>query len=301
MPRSTRSRTAAAATEAAPSPEGRAFRFVQFEFPWVLGPPDGRYVVRETAGDPASHVLVLATLGAPERWRLRDRRGRPAAPEPSPVPVTTARATVVDAEPTSPADAERWVAAAGAEEAIAGLAVVVRAVRAHRVASGDPTVRDPSLPQALVVRVGCGAGEQVADGRWSAARELPPPRPGRRGRGTGLRPQERMAALLGGHEGALACEELALRARADLDAGQLREAALQLRAALASAIAELPAGRGSAELSGRVTELRERAPAVAELAELVPNGELPPACGELLESTLQRLEAALRARIARSD
>lgn len=274
---------------------------MQFEFPWALGPADGRYVVREVAGAPASHVLVLATLGAPERWRLRDRRGRPAAPEPPATPVRTTRATVVDAEPTSSADAERWVTAAGTEAATAALAVVARAVRAQRIAAADPALRDPSLPQALVVRVGCGAGEQVADGRWSTARELPPPRADRRGRSASLRPQERMAALLGGQEQALACEELVLWARADLDAGQLRAAALQLHAALTSAIVELAAEQPSTDVSTRVAELREQAPALAALAAQAPDGALAPAGRELIERTLQRLEAALRARIARRD
>jgi hypothetical protein len=272
---------------------------VQFELPWALGPADGRYVVRDAADEPPSHVLVLATLGAPERRRLRDRRGRPATPEPPPTPVTTARATVVDAAPVTPDEAERWLAAAGTGEAAVALALVARAVRAHRIASGDPATREPSLAQALVVRIGYGAGEQVAHGRWRAARELPPIRPRQVRRGAGLRPQERMAALLGGHARALACEELALRARQDLDAGQLREAALQLRAALAAALAELPAARDtSADMPARVAELRERARAVATLADQALTGALPASAAETLAATLQRLEAALRARIA---
>jgi hypothetical protein len=274
---------------------------VQFEFPWALGPADGRYVVRAAADAPPSHVLVLATLGAPERRRLRERRGRPVAPEPTPAPVTTARATVVDAAPVSREHAERWFAAAGADEAAEALALVARAVRAQRVASADPAVREPSLRQALVVRVGCGAGVQVAEGRWSAARELPPAPQPRRRRSAGLRPQERMAALLGGHERALACEELTLRARQDLDAGQLREAALQLRGALEAALAELPrAADVSVDMPARVAELRERAPAVAALAEAALSGALPPSADATLAAALQRLESALRARIAAS-
>lgn len=275
---------------------------MQFELPWALGPADGRYVVRERADAPPSHVLVLATLGAPERRRLRERRGRTAVPEPAPTPVPTTRATVVDAKPVSETEAERWLAAAGADAAQAALALVARAVRAHRVASGDAGVREPTLGQALVTRVGYGAGEQVAHGRWSAARELPPQRPGNRGRTAGLRPQERMAALLGGHAQALACEELALRARQDLDAGQLREAALQLRAALEAALAELPDADGAgADVAARVAELRERAAAVAALAEEALMGALPPDAADALGETLQRLEAALRARIAASS
>jgi len=271
---------------------------VQFEFPWALGPADGRYVVREAAGAPATHVLVLTTLGAVERRRLGPRRGRAVAPEPPPTPVATGRATVVDAEPVSVAEAERWLAAAGAAEAEQALAQLARAVRAHRLASGDPSVHEPALAQALVVRAGHGAGEQVAHGRWSAARELPPPRSGRRRRVAGLRPHERVAALLGGHARTLACEELTLRARQDLDGGHLEEAALQLRAALDAALVELaPAASRSPQLARRVAELAERRPAVAALADAVLAEAGTDATDETLATTLQRLEAALRARI----
>jgi hypothetical protein len=272
---------------------------VQFEFPWALGPADGHYVVRDAAGSPATHVLVLATLGAPERRRRRDRHGRAAAPEPPPAPVTTARATVVDAAPASLAELERWLADAGPADAERALMQVARAVRAHRLASADPAVHEPALGQALVVRAGHGAGEEVADGRWSAARELPPAPVARRGRAAGLRPQERVAALLGGRARALASEELTLRARHDLDAGQLPEAAMQLRTALDAALAELSTATDvSADLQRRVTELRERRPEVAGLAEAALRGELPREARETLAATLQRLESALRARVA---
>jgi hypothetical protein len=272
---------------------------VQFEFPWALGPADGRYVVRDAADEPPSHVLVLATLGAPERRRRRDRRARPAAAEPPPTAVTTARATVVEAEPLSIAEAERWLAAAGSEDAEGALAQVARAVRAYRLASWDPAVHEPALAQALVVRAGHGPGEQVAEGRWGAARELPPAPTARRRRMAGLQPQERLAALLGGRARPLACEELALRARHDLDTGQMREAALQLGAALDAALGELPtAPDASADMADRIAELRERRPAVAALADRALTGALPSDASESLATTLLRLEAALRARIA---
>ena len=94
----------------------------------------------------------------------------------------------------------------------------------HRSAAADPRVPVPSRERALVVRVGYGAGEQVSEGRWSEAVEVPAPRPGRRERSAVLRPQERLAAILGGRDVALACEELTLRARLDADAGRWREA-----------------------------------------------------------------------------
>ena len=64
---------------------------------------------------------------------------------------------------------------------------------------------------------------------------------GRRRRSRILAPQARLAALLGAREAALACEELTLRARADVDQGRPREAALQLLVALDAALAELAA------------------------------------------------------------
>jgi hypothetical protein len=150
-----------------------------------------------------------------------------------------------------------------------------------------------------VVRAGHGAGEQVAEGRWSAARELPPPAAQRRRRVAGLQPQERLAALLGGRSQPLACEELTLRARHDLDAGQLREAALQLRAAVDAALAELPAVAGmSADLRRRVAELSERRPEVGRLADAALSGGLSQGAGEALATTLEQLESALRSRIA---
>ncbi len=270
---------------------------MQFEFPWALGPEDGRYVVRDAADAPPTHVLVLATLGAPERRRRR--RGRALDAEPPPAPVTTARATIVDAAPVPVAEAERWLEAASHEDAERALAQLARAVRAHRLASADPATHEPALAQALVVRAGHGAGEQVADGRWSAARELEPARAERRRRVAGLRPQERLAELLGGHDRPLACEELTLRARHDLDHSHLREATLQLRAALDAALAELPAVAGSStEAARRIGELRECHDGVLALADDALGGTLPADAADTLAEALRRLESALRARIA---
>jgi len=308
---------------------------VQLEFPWALGPPDGRYVVRDVPGEQPAQVLVLATLGAPQRRWLSARRAREVAPEPPPTPVATARATVIDAAPVALADAEAWLDAADtAGTAAPALAVLARAVRDFRLASADPAVREPALAQALVVRAGLGSGEQVADGRWTAARELPPERPRRERHSIALQPHERLAALLGAHSRALACEELTLRARGDLDAGRLAEAALQLRAALDAALVELtdaaaeptaaagaaggaqpdepaagagaasgaqpPAGRGAAPstLAQRVAELRDRRALLDPLVDAALAGTLAPPDPETLAHVLGRLEAALRARAA---
>ena len=47
------------------TPESRRFRFVQFEFPWALGPEPGRYTIREQLGEAPAYVLVVTALGAP--------------------------------------------------------------------------------------------------------------------------------------------------------------------------------------------------------------------------------------------
>ncbi|MEA2288356.1 MAG: hypothetical protein QOD55_353 [Solirubrobacteraceae bacterium] len=271
---------------------------MQLEFPWALGPPDGRYVVRGHAGEP-THVAVLATLAAPQRRLLRRRGRRPAAPEPAPEPVTTARATLVAARAFDDDAAERWLRDVDAEaETADALAVLNRLLHLHRTATADPAVREVVRDQALAVRVGVGAGEQVAEGRWARAVALPRPDPRRARRDTALRPQERLAALLAGRDVALACEELALRARADLQAGRLREAALQLRIALAAALGELAPWAPRGDVEDRLAELRELRPAAEAAAESALQGGLDDPAAADVEHVLSRLEAALRARTA---
>jgi hypothetical protein len=276
----------------------RLFSFVQFEFPRELGPADGRYVVREGAGAEASHVLVLRTLGAPERRRLARRRPRPAEPEPEPEPVPTARATVIAAvaheDETS---ANGWLAGARREpdDVVAGaLRVLNRALHAHAVAGADPLAAEVRREHALVARLGWGRGEQVAEGRWAEAVEVPF-RPPKRRRTEALRPQERLAAMLGGRDRPLVAESLAMRARLDLDHGREREAALQLRVALEAGIAELE-DTSADDLAKRLAELREQRDAVGAAANAALRGPLDGAAREAVAHALGRLEAALRAR-----
>lgn len=276
----------------------RAFRFAQFELPWAIGPGDGRYVLRPHAGENASHVVVIATLGAPQRRLLRRKRARPVAPEPDVTPVSVTRATVVDAAPLpGSSQAGRWLAEVDAE-AFAGeaLAVLNRVVAAHRIASGEMGARDVTRAQALVVRIGYGDGEEVAEGRHRAALELPTTAATRRP--AALRSQERLAALLSGRDVALACEELALRARTDLAAGRSRMAALTLRVALEAALAELVPWQERGDLHHRLEELRSLRTDVADVANRALQGGLDTTEEAAVDRVLGRLEAALRARVA---
>lgn len=247
-------------------------------------------------------MLVLATLGAPERrHRLRSRRQTQAAPEPEPTPVITGRATVIElGEPLpSTEQARAWLERAGEPYLAAGLEVLNRALHAFRLVTADPYLGPVSRRQTLVARAGFGAGEQVAEGLWAEARELVDPEPRQR-RLKVLHPQARLAAVLNGRERSLACEELALRARLDLDHGREREAALQVLVALDTALAELARDLTAPSLSDRLAELRGQREAVGEAAQAALAGSLEPSQREAVAFALARIEAALRARAVAS-
>jgi hypothetical protein len=251
--------------------------------------------VRRYAGDDVRQVLVIGGFDAPRRLRRRARR---ADPGPSSVELT--RATVIDASPLGELEeADAWLERAGGDDRarVTGeaLELLNRAVAGHRVASADPWVADADLTHALVCRVGYGSGEQVAEGDWEAAVELPLPGPPG-ARSLVLSPQERLAALLSGRDAALACEELTLRARGDLDHGRPREAALQLAIALDTGLAELEAWREQGEMGRRLEELDGRREVVARAARAALDGALDESGVEDVRSALGRLEAALRER-----
>lgn len=225
------------------------FGFVQFDFAGTLPLADGRYLAgAPEAGDET--VLVLQRLGAPPLGERRRRRGRPTPADPEPAPVAVTRATVVRA--ASPfadqADAARWLDETCEDEvrvdalAAEAIATLNRALHAQAVAAADPYGRQLTPDQAERVLLAYASGEEAADGRFTDSRQVdltPRTASRRRRREEELRPQERVAAILRDRERPDACETLLLRARADLDAGRTREAALQLRVGLEALLAEL--------------------------------------------------------------
>jgi len=271
------------------------FGFVQLEFGFLLGPGDGRFLVRSEPEGELEGVLVLSTLGAPQRRFLSGRKGREIEKaEAEPVP--TSRATVT--RPSSfdeTMEAEAWLAALRADadsaeaEVDAALATLNRAIHAHRASRADHHARDVSADAALVVRIGYGPGDAVAEGRYAEAWELPRER--RRTRRSMEGPEERFAALLGGRAQVLACEELVLRARADLDAGRPREAALQGRIALESLLAEMPHIPGD-----RRPALEADRDVVGRAANAALAGDLTDDLARSLGEAVMHMESALRAR-----
>jgi hypothetical protein len=242
---------------------------------------------------------VTQTLGAPQRWLMARRRPKSVSGEQEPAPVIVTRATVVGVQPfDDAAAAKNWLGRADLEEQ-AGIALehLNDMLYAHRITMADPYMQEVGRQQALVVRVGFGDGDQLAQGRWTQARELPEPRKKMR-RAAAMRPQERLVALLGGRDAVLACEELALRARLDLDRGRQREAALQLRVALEAAIAELAPWVERRGVAEHLERLRDERATVAAAANAALEGGLDPEAAEAVEQALRTVEAALRARLA---
>ena len=238
---------------------------------------------------------MLSTLGAPQRRFMR--RGKPIAvtDASSAAAVPVARATLIHAEALGSAEeGARWLEAlrrdsAALDAEVDDAARELNAVlRAHRAAAADPYVREVSRSIANVVRVGFGSGDQVADGHFAEAYELPPESVGARGRraAEAMAPLERLAAVLSGTEDVGVSEELVLRARLDLDAGRAREAALQARIALEALLAEC-AGEDAGELSAHRR-------AVGDAANAALAGEVDEALAAAVADAVVEMRRVLR-------
>jgi hypothetical protein len=247
-------------------------------------------------------VLVVETYGAPYPARRRLRRAKAQATDSgdeSSVPVT--RFMVVAAAEIE-GDAQAWLERVkkNDEERDAvvdrGLACVRRAVAARRITATDTTIADPSLESALAIRIGFGQGDELVERQWDQAIELPRETQ-RATRSEALRPQERMAALLGLRDTPLACEELVLRARADTDANRGREAALQVRVGLEALLAERARLTGHGQ-DADLDALTERRKITGDAANEALQGPLAAERSAEVADTLAICERVLRRRAA---
>jgi hypothetical protein len=202
--------------------------------------------------------MIVEEIGAPRASRRR-RRPRPVDPaEAGEVPVT--RVTVTGAEELAgEEEAATWLeSVAGdarrrAAEVRSATLVVNRALHALRAGAADPLVADVAATRALAIRIGYGSGEELAEGRWTAARELPPPK---RGRYEEVDPQTRVAAVLAGRDRVHPGETMLLRARLDAELGREEEARLGLAAA--EAALDRDPGPRAEQLRKGIAALRER-------------------------------------------
>jgi hypothetical protein len=221
--------------------------------------------------------------------------------------VPVARATAIRAfDPfDGPEEAAAWLAAATADEpsidavVATGIALVNDALHAQAVAAADPYPAALTPERAVAVRIGYGSGEQTAEGAYSEAREVDVQAPAasrRRTRQEDLRPQERVAAVLRGRDRPDACETLLLRARADLDAGRRREAALQLRIGTEALLAELHEAIDDADHRRDIGALEEQQAAIEAVAKRALKTELDPDGEITVRESLEIAERVLRRR-----
>ena len=253
-------------------------------------------------------MLVVETLAAPPMPRRRPRRPRATeadAEQPPSVPLSRVSA-VRAAEPfEGEEEAERWLReATEAEDTVdvlveEGIAVLNRALHAQAASTADPRLAELTPERAIAVRIGYGSGDQVAAGRHASAREVDVWASGasrRRRRAEQLRPQERLAAVLGGRERLEPCETLLLRARADLDAGRAREAALQLRVGLEALLIELDGALADPDHSRDMATLAERRGEAGEAANTALTGDLGADQAAQVRELLEISERVLRRR-----
>jgi hypothetical protein len=106
-------------------------------------------------------------------------------------------------------------------------------------------------------------------------------------------PEERFAALVGGRAEVLPAEELVLRARADLNAGRLAEAALQARVAIEALLAARVASLDSGAAGSSLGTHRD---AIAAAANAALRGEMPGDSAGALEEAVAAMELALKRR-----
>jgi hypothetical protein len=170
------------------------------------------------------------------------------------------------------------------------------ALHAQAAATADPYLAETTAERAALVRVGYGSGEEVAAGRFTLAHEVDVRGGRRRPRDDELRPQERMAAVLGGRERIDVCEALLLRARADLNGDRLREAALQLRVALEAMLVELPGALADPGHDEDMAALQARRHEAGEAANAALRGELDSARAGQVRELIEVCGRVLRRR-----
>lgn len=274
--------------------DAELFRIVQVELPGEIDLGDGRWTVRGHANR-ARAVVVVETTERPRR-RFRRRRG---SPDEETVQLAT-RLTVVDADPLQARDPDRWLSRADGEAALGEALELLRGLlHLAAVAAADPDPRTVRIRDLTRATLAYGTGSEGAYGRWTSARPVPVPadEPTRSRRGaTGTTSDERLAELLSGRDAVLAAELMTLRARQDLTAGRVREAALGLRMALEAAIAELEPWRDAPHLDEAIVQLRAARPQVADAAAAAVRGGLDDEQDAAVRAVLQTLAVALARR-----
>jgi hypothetical protein len=248
--------------------------FAQLDY---AGPPEigaGRYLVRpqgEPEADP--DVLVIRSLGAVRAGaRLRKGKPVPLEAEPPADALALSRYTLTKALPFADSDqAADWLEQVVSDDEVTTalleevVSTVNRALHAYRVSAPDHYAGDLSPSAAIAVRFGYGTGQELADGRWSAATELAEGR--RRSMRTemvdGVGAQERIAGVLGGRDEVRPEETLLLDAERAAAQSRPRLAAMTLGLAIEALVRT--GGAPEDDIVLVASRLRERALAGGEI------------------------------------
>ena len=266
-----------------------------------------RRAERRRRGPRAARILRSA------RPLAQARRGRPATPEPAPVADRAGddhRPGLALGRAPGAGVARRTSTASARSRAAVGGAQPRASLPPHRL--GRPLRRTRSRPaQALVIRAGWGEGEQVAV-RALAARARAAAGARRRAaagardgarradRSAALRPQERLAELLGAR-GASAAVRGARAARAPgprprAPRARRDRARPRLRGGAAPSCA--PSGARTSRSASPSSSSCARGGRRAGAAPALPGEPTAQPDEEVVRHALERLEAALRARTA---
>lgn len=271
------------------------------ELPGRLGPEDGRYL--EEAGE-VERVTVVETAGVlpPARRKKRKPVAERNPAERPRVPLTVVTVVFADLTFADGGAAEAWLNGLDGEECDLLLDRAFdsldRLLVTQAAATGIPYARPWGEADALAARVGYGDGDSAYAGDPAASLAVDvrggaaAPRRERLARSAPLR---RVAAVLRGRESLRASEVLVPRARADLDAGRVVEAAAVVEVAVALTVRELGDLAEDEEHRADIDALEGMLPELATVTEgVVDNGEAWPGLRQQLDKAIGVAERVIR-------
>jgi hypothetical protein len=222
--------------------------------PWLDN--RNRQVAGTTRGVGATDVLVVTVLGAPPvRFRIL-RRARELSPPVAPDDVPLSLVSFVKGsqplshtkEASAALDEVKFSDQLQRQWVQVGLRVLNAAIRGYRAGAPDPYAIEVLRRDARKIRIGYGTTDEVQNGGFQSAIELPPGQAARATRIERLRPSEAVATVLTGRGAVLEGEDLLLRALVDLDHERTRAAVFQVAAALRLIPSELRPHPGADQL-----------------------------------------------------
>ena len=247
---------------------------------------------------------MVESVGVLPPARRKKRKPKPegGSEERSRVPLTVFSVVFADLEFSDPAEAGRWLDGLGPdgcdellERAFASLD---RLLATEAAATGRPYVSRWGEEDALAARVGYADGNDAYAGTLAASLAIDvrggaaAPRREKLARSAPLR---RVAAVFRGREEARASELLVPRARSDLDAGRVLEAAAVIEVAVALVMTELGDLAEDREHLADLAALEDLMPSLSEVTErVVDEGAAWPGLGAEVDRAVTLAERVIR-------